>query len=61
MKTLTKGVKKQPHQPTVHLRREDFSEYGLSLGLWEALTDDLGLPGNTAEVEITIVRARKVA
>lgn len=46
---------------TLNIRREDLSEYGLSLGIWEILTDDMGLPANTSEVEITISAARKVA
>ena len=57
----TPGPKKQPKAKTVILTREDFSEYGLSLGLWETFVDDMGLPLATREVEITITKARRVS
>ena len=63
MKPKTQGHTPRPrlyNRSTLYLRREDFSEYGLSLGIWEALTLDLSLPSNTEEVEISVVSARKV-
>lgn len=44
---------------TVILEREDFSEYGLSLGIWECLVDDMGLPINTRSVRITFTAAKE--
>jgi len=45
---------KKEKRNTVVIERGDLSEHGLDLGIWDALTE--GLPPNTEQVEILVLR-----
>jgi hypothetical protein len=48
------AVMKKEKRNTVVIERGDLSEHGLDLGIWDALTE--GLPPNTEQVEILVLR-----
>jgi len=55
MKTTQKADRK-----THILRREDFTDYALDLGIWEGLTKDHGVSPTAKEIEIEVVAVRRV-